>query len=85
MKKIISLKNFLLLATAILFGTLQSCREYDEEIYSENSTMHINKNANASKAAEQDTINNLSENPGDPPIKNGTHWKGKKIYPSPIL
>jgi hypothetical protein len=84
MKKIVSLKIVSLLIIPILFSTLKSCTERDEEIYPEkNNPTAVNSRKKISdhKNTARDSIDPLpmdTANLGDPPIKSGTHWKTKK-------
>lgn len=77
MKKFISL-----IIVIILVGTLQSCRQDDEnEILEKTFNKNINVQESSKDSASKDTL--LSGKPesaeeADPPVKNGTHWRAIK-------
>ena len=79
MKKFISL-----LIIVIQIGALQSCRQDDDNEFiiekTQNKNIGIQENSRDSVA--KDTLHSAKpetdSEDGDPPIKNGTHWRIKK-------
>lgn len=78
MKKIISIKTFSLLAITILFMTLVSCRQDDENDITIVKNTIINKQV-TSRSQKETASNNIKPDlqEADPPVKNGTHWRIK--------
>jgi hypothetical protein len=77
MKKIISIKITSLLAVMLIAGSLQSCRQDDENDITTYEENILNKNSEIEENY-QVTARDTTQAPvgyEDPPVKNGTHWR----------
>jgi hypothetical protein len=81
MKKIISIKITTLVGIILVVGSLQSCRQDDENDITTYEENILNKNSEIEEnyqATARDSVEAPVGGYEDPPIKNGTHWRTQR-------